>query len=275
MDVVTTRLNIQINNNGINNTFLYALEAFHLDVGVEYYNTTLDQEKATHAVKDDNSAILRFMGRETFETTYFVPNRTVGIYNHSWVDWGFSQEDIHNLTTFLQGGTMLNSGTLMMRTPELLANVSNLTVVLTLTASIIMVGLGWFLSRGVDSEVRGPFTEVLPKVLDSMRPAGSEREATTSLRYRRVANITLVSSQDPSSSEQASDPTSASAAALIPNPSPSRDVGVDNDEKQSATACKTKNLLLRMDIDSDDDEMNVLELFETTTKDYSQASRSA
>lgn len=271
-DVINTRLNIQLSSNAIsNNTFLLVLEAFHLDVGVEYYNSTMEQKKGYLAVKGDNIAYLRVRGRETFETTYIVPKRTVGFYNHSWVDWGFSKEDIHNLTDFLQGGTMLNSGTLMMRTPELLANISDLAVGLMLGASVIMVGLGFFLSRAVDSVVRDPFTEVLPKVLDSMRPGGSKINTTTSLRYRRVANITLVPSQASPSSEQTSDPASASAAALIPRLSPLQDVDVDNDGKRSATACKTKTLLLRMDIDSDDEEMSVIELFEPTTKDHSPA----
>ncbi|KAG0076112.1 hypothetical protein BGZ93_001369 [Podila epicladia] len=259
-DIVTTRVDSALSWNYINNTLLLTLEAFHLDVGAEYYNSTLDEYKATLAVQDDNIAILQFMGRETFEATYLVPNRAVSLYNHSWVDWGFSKDDVRNLTTFLLGGTMLNSGTLMMQIPVLLANVSDLTVGFLFGASLIMVGLGWFLSRGVDSVVCDPITEVLPKVLDYKRPNNRKEEAVPSLRYRRVANLTLVSSHI------------SKKFSLAPDRSPLQDVDTENDRKWTAAAHKTKTLLLRMEVDSDDDEINAVELFETMTKGHLQES---
>ncbi|KAG0026596.1 hypothetical protein BGZ81_006227 [Podila clonocystis] len=256
-DVVTTRVNILANEGYVNNTLSLTLEVFHLDAGAEYYNSTLDDIKSTRAVKGNNMALLQFMGRETFEATYLVPMETVSHYNHSWVNWGFSQEDIHNLTNFLLGGTMLNSGTLMMQTPVLLANVSDLTVGFLLGASVAMVVLGLLFSRGVDSAARYPITEVFSMLLDSRRP---EEKATPSLRYRRVANLTLVSSQV------------SESLARAPNPSALKEFNVENDKKGTATAHKTKTLLLRMEIDSDDDEINVIELFETKMMHHPPAS---
>ncbi|KAG0346836.1 hypothetical protein BG005_000509, partial [Podila minutissima] len=254
-DIVNTRVGARGNS-----TLLLFFEAFHLDVGAEYYNSTIDERKSVYAVKDDNTALLQFMGRETFEATYSVPNNTVGRYNHSWVDWGFSKEDIHNLTNFLLGGTMLNSGTLIMQTPVLRANVSNFAVGSLFGASMIMAGLGWFFSRSVNSGVYDPITEVLPKILDCRRPGGPKEEAIPSLRYRRVASLTLVSSQV------------SKSLTLAPDRSPLQDVDVENDSKWTAATRKTKTLLLRMEVDSDDDEIDAIELFETMTKGHPQPS---
>lgn len=245
-DVVSTMVGAQAQTM----TLSLMLEAFHLDVGAEYYNTTLNGHKFS-VIENNTIAIAQIMGRETFEATYFVPNRTVGHYNHSWVDWGFSQEDVRNLNRFLIGGTLVNNGTLMMRTPELLANVSNLTVALVIVSSLVMVGLGWFFSRDIDSAVCDPITEVLPMVLDSMLPGGSKEDDIPFVRYRRVANLTLLSPQ---------------ASALS---------NLDNDGNNEASASKAKTFLLRMEIDNDDnDDINSIELSETTAKGYPPASPS-
>ncbi|KAG0269977.1 hypothetical protein DFQ27_001238 [Actinomortierella ambigua] len=146
-DGVNTQLStVPVDSTG-NRAFVMTVEAIHVDVGVEYYNTTVNRAELNRASKTDE---LRMQGHEAFEATYYVDNEHLDTYDHSWVDWGYSEDDIHNLTAFLTQGTMLNLGLIILQAPEFLAHVSNLAVILLFSASILMGGAGLLLSFAHD-----------------------------------------------------------------------------------------------------------------------------
>ncbi|KAG0269978.1 hypothetical protein DFQ27_001239 [Actinomortierella ambigua] len=152
-DVVNTQVGSMFNADLGLDTLMLTMEAFHVDVGVEHYNTTVNYDEIDSANKINR---MRLQGHEAFEVVHFVDNHEVDIYDRSWVDWGFSEEDIRNLTRFLTEGTMLNRGLIVMQTPKLLANVSNLVIILLFAASILMGGVGFWLSLTSDSESETP-----------------------------------------------------------------------------------------------------------------------
>ncbi|KAF9978653.1 hypothetical protein BGZ73_001306 [Actinomortierella ambigua] len=283
-DIITTRLEA-LNNKSV----VLNLEAFHLDVGAELYNSQIDIGKATRALNSSSLSLTQFSGRETFEATYFVPMKEVSLYDHAWINWGFSQEDIGNMTKFLIGGTLLNSGVLMMQSPELLANISDIAVILLVGTSVVIAVLGWFVSRGVDSTVRDPITEVLPKVLDYKQRRKPKETTFPSLRYLRVANLTLVPAQisdppalscspkattDLSSSITIDSDTGPSSSITIiaesPLPPSIKDANYGHDCSSAAKSSKADILVLRMDIDGDDEQIEVINVLETTEQDRSR-----
>ncbi|OAQ23577.1 hypothetical protein K457DRAFT_130459 [Linnemannia elongata AG-77] len=252
-DVMTFRV-VFATNNLTTVTYLSA-EAFHLDIGAMYYNTTVNLKEAAKTVPYSNRAILQFRGRETFEATYILNFTAVPYYNHSWIDWGFSDEDTRNLTDFLLRGTILNNGAFVMRNPALMADVSGLVVALFLLAAALMVGLGFLVSREVDSMVHDPITEILPQVLDLKHGVGPREDANANLRTTRVANLKLVSSTTLNDNGPETTTANANTTAIDSQQQHHAEA------KRSSTIRRRKIYTLRMEVDTDD-ELDAFDLFE-------------
>ncbi|KAG0029625.1 hypothetical protein BGZ82_007820, partial [Podila clonocystis] len=257
-DVVTFRVEFTMKN--LTTTTHLSAEAFHLDIGVMYYNTTLDFIEAVKTIPYSNRALLQFMGRETFEATYILNATEVSDYDRTWIDWGFADEDIRNLTDFLLGGTILNNGAFIMREPALLSDVSGLVVALLFLAAALMVSLGFLVSREVDSMVHDPITEVLSQVLDLKHGVGPGEDAKAKFRMYRVANLKLVSSKQLNVNE----PDTATAKA---NSTAAHATVIDSQQqhhtgtKRSSTIRRRKIYTLSMEVDADD-ELDAFDLLE-------------
>ncbi|KAF9212978.1 hypothetical protein BGZ59_006086, partial [Podila verticillata] len=257
-DVVTFRVEFTLKD--LKTITHLTAEALHLDIGVMYYNTTLNFIEAAKTFPYSNRAILQFMGRETFEATYILNSTAVSYYNRSWIDWGFSDEDMRNLTNFLLMGTILNNGVFVMRKPALMADVSVLMVALLFLGAALMVGLGFLVSREIDSMVLDPITEVLPQVLDLKHGVGPREDANANFRTYRVANLELVSSKK--LNDNGPDTTAANSNTTVAHAT-----GIDSqpqdhaDTISSSTIRKRKIYTLRMEVDTDD-ELDSFDLFE-------------
>ncbi|KAF9317098.1 hypothetical protein BG003_001210 [Podila horticola] len=246
-DVVTFRVEFTLKD--MKTITHLSAEAFHLDIGVLYYNTTLNFIETAKIIPYSNRALFQFMGRETFEATYILNSSAVSYYNRSWIDWGFSDKDMSNLTDFLLRGTILNNGVFVLRKPELMADVSVLVVALLFLAAALMVGLGFLVSREVGSMVHDPITEVLPQVLDLKHGVRPREDANANFRSYRVANLKLVSSKN--LNDNGPDTTTANANTTAAHV----------DTKSSSTFRGRKIYTLRMEVDTDD-ELDAFDLFE-------------
>ncbi|KAG0279244.1 hypothetical protein BGZ95_001833 [Linnemannia exigua] len=242
------------------NSMYWSLESFSLDIEVQTYTTNntvnlLDitgGSNSTGLLKDEDRTS---QGQELFEATYFVPS-TIDLHNHSWADWGFSQEDKKNLTDFLFGGTMLNNGTLNVIKPDLLANVSEIVVGLLFGASLLMVLLGLVVSYGTPSVVFDPITEVLYQMWASKKdfPAADKKKSSMfTLRKRQVANLVLEPQQDgaaqflENSSSSSDDPTQTPSSPLRPQ------------EPYSTQRPQAINLRVEVGSDGEEDAIRLLE----------------
>ncbi|KAG0278932.1 hypothetical protein BGZ97_009663, partial [Linnemannia gamsii] len=223
------------------------VEAFSVDIKIEPYETTWDEVQFQAANSSSTQAILQVDQQEIFEATYVVPD-SVNPFNHSWVESGFSKDDMDNLKAFLLGGTLVNSGALLIIPPSLLADVSNIAIGLLFGTSLLMVIMALILSRGVPATVRNPISEVLQAVQASQRqdcssfnPDTSTSTITPFLRKRRVANLVL--------HHQA-----------LPD--------IESDNKSTTTnltpplSSQRVRLVLHMEVDSDDDD-EAIQLLET------------
>ncbi|KAF9379256.1 hypothetical protein CPC16_010842 [Podila verticillata] len=257
-DVVTFRLEFTMKD--LETITHLTAEALHLDIGVMYYNTTLNFIEAAKTFPYSNRAMLQFMGRETFEATYILNSTAVSYYNRSWIDWGFSDEDMRNLTDFLLMGTILNNGVFVMRKPALMADVSVLVVALLFLGAALMVGLGFLVSREIDSMVHDPITEVLPQVLDLKHGVGPREDANANFRTYRVANLELVSSKK--LNDNGPDTTTANTNTTVAHAT-----GIDSQQQDHADTISTSTIrrrkiyTLRMEVDTDD-ELDSFDLFE-------------
>ncbi|KAG0256474.1 hypothetical protein DFQ27_005692 [Actinomortierella ambigua] len=216
-DIITTYVGYFVPSDLKRRRYTLAMEAFHIEVNITSYNTTINQEKAMEVTRGLHS-FLSFMGQEVFETTHTVDEVEAELaYDRSWLDRGFSDDDIRNLTNFIILGTLLNNGTIMLQTPLLLANIPNLAVGLLLGSALLMVVLGFVSSRKIDSAVRDPLTEMFPMVLaPKNQPSDEPKNFVISLwlrfryffRKRRVANIALLPQTDGYASDNNNDATS-------------------------------------------------------------------
>ncbi|KAF9351742.1 hypothetical protein BGX34_000386 [Mortierella sp. NVP85] len=208
----------------------------------EYFNVSTVSGSWPDSVKGEDITDLQFLGRETFEATYFVSKGTVSRFDHSWIDWGFSQEEIRTLTMSLLGGTIINSGMLVMRTSGSLANVSNLTMIFVFVASVTMVVFGLILSRNVDSAVRESRSHhrSVTKAVRYGRPGASRNETILFSINRRVANLTLVSTHVSELTD------SISASTVGPGRSILKGIKVENDDITKSSARRIKALLTHM-----------------------------
>ncbi|KAG0284303.1 hypothetical protein BGZ96_011314 [Linnemannia gamsii] len=272
-DVVTLHLAYNFQTRKISIT----AEAFHLDISITYYNTTYDDPKMFEASSNDEKTLRQLFGRETFEATNAWNTSAYSLYDHTWIDWGFSLEDVHNLTNFLLGGTMINSGNIVLLDPRLLANVSIIGVALFFAVAFVMIGVGFLVSTNVHGSMHDPLTEVLPKVLESMNSessSGASNFCPPRIPRYRVANLTLVSQSgkdedddDVENVVQAAAAVNATAFSsavdynhphqLRQQPSQVDSVGTT---LTSTRRCH-KTLLIRMELDTDD-EINAIELVE-------------
>ncbi|KAG0277063.1 hypothetical protein BGZ96_003012 [Linnemannia gamsii] len=260
-DVVTFRLEFTLKkNSGTWDSITHlSAEAFHLDIGVMYYNTTLNFVEAAKTTPYSNRALLQFMGRETFEATYILNYTDVSYYNHSWIDWGFSNEDMRNLTEFLLRGTMLNNGAFVMRKPALMADISELVVAILVVSAALMICLGFYVSRKVDPMVHDPITEILPQVLDLKNGVGPRKDANAWIRRYRVANLKLVPSRSVSNGP---DTTTTDA-----NTTAAQATDIDSHQQHhsdcegSSTTRRRKIYTIRMEIDTDR-ELDAFDFFE-------------
>ncbi|KAF9585862.1 hypothetical protein BGW38_000381 [Lunasporangiospora selenospora] len=200
-DVVNSLLTLATAPNGDQIPEIY-IEAFHLDINVTLYNSKFKYPNLKEfSYKQKMSDYLKLRGQEVFETTYFV-DKTEDRYNHSWIQYGFSSEDLHNMTSFILGGTLLNNGTIILQTPVLRANISDTVIGLLFMAALVMIICGFVASKDVPSLTRDPVTEVLSRtLLPNQDPPATKKKKNTlmyyqqiavnALRRRRVANLTL------------------------------------------------------------------------------------
>ncbi|KAF9584203.1 hypothetical protein BGW38_007238 [Lunasporangiospora selenospora] len=185
---------VEVTTPNVTYTHLVA-QAFHLDASIKAYNTSFDFLEAVKTIPYDNRLGVQFIGRETFEATNILNASAVPIYDRSWINWGFSDADMHNLTDFLLRGTLLNNGVFVMRSPELLADIPNLVIALFFVVSAIMVIVGKIISIGVDPMVHKPITEILPQLVEKMRGDGPGEDGKAKFHENCVANLTLVASK--------------------------------------------------------------------------------
>ncbi|KAG0279809.1 hypothetical protein BGZ95_000109 [Linnemannia exigua] len=182
----------------------WSIETISLDIEFREYTTNSTLNPLDFTGRNDSMGLTEDehrgpRGQELFEATYFVPG-TVHPYNHSWANWGFSNEDMENISDFLFGGTMFNNGTLNIIKPDLLANISEVVVGLLFGASLFMVLLGLTISYGTPSIVRNPITEVLYEISAFRKGLAMDdkdkKNSIFTLRKRRVANLVLEPQDD-------------------------------------------------------------------------------
>ncbi|KAK3836840.1 MAG: hypothetical protein J3R72DRAFT_493494 [Linnemannia gamsii] len=183
---------------GIRDSDMFVLEAMSVQTRLVVYDVVVN-EAEWQALKASFD-LMEFDEQEIFETTNVI--RIFGDSPKIPIDWehhNWSSDDYKNLTYFLLGGTLLNDTTLLVRKPELLADVSNLIVVLLFCASLLMIVPGFIVSRGIPSMIRDPLTEVLHEVYASSSKnknsvlGNNKKVPRLSFRNHRVANLLLES----------------------------------------------------------------------------------
>lgn len=229
------------------------IEAFSLDISITMHNITMDYGRWEEVVQqfDRGMPPANYFGGEVFETTYFVPD-AFDHTNHTWALWGFSRDDLDNLSNFLLGGTLINSGAIFVMPPLQLANVSLVVIGLLFGASLIMVVLGLGFSRGTPSTVRNPISEVLYEVMaakkkESTLPTGK----SNSIMKRRVANLKLVP-------QLSGDKEQDSGSNTTDHPSPTEQVQQPRPPRQPR-----RTIALHIELDSDNDDEDMIQLLET------------
>ncbi|KAF9168717.1 hypothetical protein DFQ26_002618 [Actinomortierella ambigua] len=178
--------------NGTSQTMSILIEAFHLDIHLAIFDSVLES-KIDYADIPQSSQIVALEkgGQESFEAMYIVPD-TVGLNDHSWIDWGFSDADKQNLTEMLFRGTTLNGGRLVVLIPEMLVDIPEWVVPVCFVASLAMLALAFFCSRSVPSIVHEPMSEIFPEVkIPKVKTARSCPIPNPFNIHRQVANLTL------------------------------------------------------------------------------------
>ncbi|KAF9585771.1 hypothetical protein BGW38_000819 [Lunasporangiospora selenospora] len=244
-DVVTAYVDHPI----VDETY-WIIEALHIDVSFSFHDSTVDYYFINNINDDKTQVEIETQEQEVFEATYFVP-RAIPLSNRTWASWGFSAEDKANLTNFLLGATILNDGTLIIRTPSLLANVSNIVVGILFGLAAILLATGALLAWGVPAIVRLPLTEVLAEVATQDKNKMKKKSSKNPLRRRKIASLMLV----PQASND-DDPEAATG-------------GDDGNGASKVTKSKTSPpaLTLRMEIDNnnhDSEEFDTIQLLDTT-----------
>ncbi|KAK3812929.1 MAG: hypothetical protein J3Q66DRAFT_346966 [Benniella sp.] len=125
-----------------------------------------------------------FWGQELFEATriYTTSNRQTG---SQWVNYGFSPEEITKMTSFILFGSPAYHGSITMTESEILALIPNWVLFFLVGTIIVLAALGCITGWNVASEMRLPFSEVIPR---------TARATSISRGYfdkRNVANMTL------------------------------------------------------------------------------------
>ncbi|KAG0302131.1 hypothetical protein BGZ98_007757, partial [Dissophora globulifera] len=223
-----------------------------LDITVVAYPTALDDTQLD--VIKNNDTRFATSGQEVFETTNFVP-ASVDSADKSWANFGFTGDDLQNLTRFILAGTLLNSGIIIVRNPSLLADVPNMVVGLTFGLSLFMGTLALIVSWKVAPMVRRPITEVLAEIAaskknhtdgdeDYVKSEKKKIRSFPSFHRHRVANLTLALLKD----------TEQSNAEIISLSGTHNRIDdtlgkrTMNPEHRSQTE---KKMFLRMDLDND------------------------
>ncbi|KAG0311491.1 hypothetical protein BGZ97_011846 [Linnemannia gamsii] len=229
------------------------IEAFSLDVSITMYNITMDYGRWTEAVEQFISSAdpSQYLGEKVFEATYFVP-KTLDPSNHTWASWGFSPNDLDNLTHFLLGGTLINNGTVSIMPPLQLAYVSEAVIGLLFGASLIMFALGLGFSRGTPSIVRKPISEVLYEAMTTKKEGATlPAVKSSSTLKRRVAHLKLVPqlARDKEQGSGRNTPDHQSPAEQAQQPRPPRQ--------------RRRTIVLHVEIDTDNEDEDMIQLLET------------
>ncbi|KAG0370568.1 hypothetical protein BGX24_001981 [Mortierella sp. AD032] len=231
-------------------------EAFSLDTSITVFNITKDDYRWEEVVKQVDSISYPdlYLSGEVFEATYFVPEN-LNQLNHTWASWGFSSNDLSNLTHFLLGGTLMNNGAIFNMPPLQLANVSEVTIGLLFGASLIMFALGLAFSRGTPSAICNPISEVLYEAMAAKKekttlPSNKSSSILTS-RKRQVANLKWVPQLDGGKEQDSSNATT------------DHELLTEQVQQSRPPRQLRHTFTLHIGIDSDDEDEDTIQLLET------------
>ncbi|KAG0371933.1 hypothetical protein BGX24_000970 [Mortierella sp. AD032] len=263
---------------GIRDSEMFVLEAMSVQTRLVVYDVVVN-EAEWQALKASFD-LMEFDEQEIFETTNVI--RIFGDRPKIPIDWehhDWSSDDYKNLTDFLLGGTLLNDATLLVRKPELLADVSNLIVILLFGASLLMIVPGFIVSRGIPSMIRDPLTEVLHEVYASSSKnkssvlGNNKKVPRLSFRNRRVANLLLesqpVQDSETYSSKTESDNPNSLASSIVPM-SEMATAAAMSSSPPSNYGRQRRTLILRMELESDDED-DAVELLERKNQDVASS----
>ncbi|KAG0330281.1 hypothetical protein BGZ99_006021 [Dissophora globulifera] len=228
------------------------METMSLDIAVLAYPTALDA--AQQIFIQNNDTRFATSGQEVFETTNFVP-AWVDTADKSWANFGFTDDDLRNLTRFILAGTLLNSGIIIVRNPSLLADVPTMVVGLSFGLSLFMGALALTVSWNVAPMVSRPITEVLAEIAaskknhkdgdeDYVKNGKKEIRSFPSFHRHRVANLTLALLKD---TEQ----SNAEIISLNGTHNRIDDTLGKRTMNPEHRSKKEKKMFLRMDLDND------------------------
>ncbi|KAF9580647.1 hypothetical protein BGW38_002623 [Lunasporangiospora selenospora] len=174
------------------------MESFHLEVDVSIYKCKHDEARFFSNTKSRLREVIQLAGQEVFETVR-MEDLPEDEHDHSWIQHGFTNEDLQNMTSFILGGTFLNNGTIILKTPILLADVPAVVIISLIVASLLMISVGFAASKDSPLLTRNPLTEVFPAILESKQVSNNKGRTSASywqlvrdyFRVRQVSNIIL------------------------------------------------------------------------------------
>ncbi|KAF9349136.1 hypothetical protein BGX26_012531 [Mortierella sp. AD094] len=161
--------------------------AISLDISVVGYSGTPNTIKLPNISSNStNDTAMSLWGQELFEATKIhVSNDYQN--NSDWFNWGFSQDDINNMTNFLiQGGPMFNGG-LVLAQGQLLAKIPASFLGATVGLIVLLFFIGYMVGRGVDPAMNRPISETLAALVKTT----SDSKPSHFWSKKEVANLTL------------------------------------------------------------------------------------
>ncbi|KAF9349135.1 hypothetical protein BGX26_012530 [Mortierella sp. AD094] len=169
--------------------------AISLDISVVGYAGTLN----TTELWANYTKTTNLWGQELFEATKIYLGAE---YQNSsnWFNWGFSQNDIDNMTSFLIHGSPMFGGSIVLTRGELLAEIPGLFLGMIIGSIVLMFFIGYMVGRGVDPVVGLPLSEII--VASASATATSNSKSGRFWNRKEVANLTL---RRPTSSHECSE----------------------------------------------------------------------
>ncbi|KAF9348486.1 hypothetical protein BGX26_000112 [Mortierella sp. AD094] len=123
-------------------------------------------------------------GQELFEATNITMSNS---YQNTseWANWGFSSQDIVNMTNFILQGSPVYGGAVILTPRDLLVDIPNFVLYIVAGVIVGLFCLGYLASLGVDGTVTRPFSEIVAAT------AATSSKTSHFWNRKNVANLTL------------------------------------------------------------------------------------